>query len=302
MEPAQQAPRRTELTTPGNRAEMIQKAAATAADVIICDLEDACAASEKAAARNVVVQSLTSINFGRKVRAVRVNGLDTEWFLDDLYMIVAGAGASIDAIVVPKIKSAHDVRFVDSLLLQLERRHQLPKGRIALEVLIETAPAVAEVEAIAAAVPRLASLIFGVADYAADIQASFDPHDMWTHFLYPRQRMINAARAAGISVIDAVSFLFRDHELCRSDAERARSMGFDGKWVVHPGQVDIVNQAFTPPDAEVERARRMIDIWTRAGLHAGHGAVAMGNEMIDLASVQVARRVLARAGVAQGGS
>ncbi|MBI3820487.1 MAG: CoA ester lyase [Planctomycetes bacterium] len=288
-------PRRTELTTPGHSLEMIQKACASAADLVICDLEDACAMSQKTAARAVVARALATLDWGSKPRVFRANGVVTSLFKHDLEEVIEGARGAVDAVVIPKIRSIDEVRDADDYILHLEEQYEIPTGSIGLELLIETADAVENAVAIAKSSPRIESLIFGVADYAADIGASFDPADMWTDLLYPRQRIVNAARSAGIQAIDAVSFLFKNNDLTKTDAERARKLGFDGKWVVHPAQIAIVNTAFTPSEAEIARAKKIIEAWRSAG-ERGLGAVAMDNEMIDLASVRVCERVLERAG------
>lgn len=287
--------RRTELTTPGHSLEMMKKAAASPADEVICDLEDACAMSEKIGARATVAEALLTIDWKSKTRAVRVNAVDTTFFEDDVREVVGRAGKAVDVIVVPKIRNIDDVANVDSLLLQLEKKHSIAQGSIGLELLIETASAVEDAVAIAKKSQRIESFIFGVADYAADIGAAFDANDMWSDLLYPRQRIINAARIAGIQAIDAVSFLFKNNELTKTDAERARKLGFDGKWVVHPAQISIVNLAFTPSEAEIARAEKIVNTWRAASTQLGLGAIALDNEMIDLATVRVAQRVLDRA-------
>lgn len=286
------------MTTPGHSLEMLKKAARANADEVICDLEDACALSQKVAARAVVAEGLLTIDWGRKTRAVRVNEPAGEFFEADICEVLGRAARAVDAVVVPKIRSVEDVRRADLLILQMEHAAGIQPGRIGLEILIETAAAVENAVAIASASARLETLIFGVADYAADIGASFDAGDMWSDFTYPRQRIVNAARIAGLQAIDAVSFLYKNAELTKSDALRARRLGFDGKWVVHPAQIEIVNEAFTPSEAEVARARRVVDAWTHASNAQGKGAIALDGEMIDLATVRVCERVLERARLA----
>jgi citrate lyase subunit beta/citryl-CoA lyase len=276
---------------------MLRKAAATAADEVICDLEDACANQQKAGARSVVAQALRELDWKGKIRAVRVNPADSIWYFDDVCQLVADAGRFVDVVVIPKVRGVGDIKFTDYLLTLLEKKHGLDAGRIRLEVLVETAEAIEAAGEIARASKRTDSLIFGVADYAASIGAPFDARDMWSEFQYPRQRIVNAARAAGLLAVDAVSFIIKDIELLKSDAARARRLGFDGKWVVHPGQIEPVNAAFTPTEAEVAHARKIIDAWKKAGAESGRGALTVDGEMVDLATARVCARILDRAGV-----
>ncbi|MBL8694245.1 MAG: CoA ester lyase [Planctomycetes bacterium] len=286
--------RRTELTVPGHSAAMLAKAAAGGADEVICDLEDAVAFTQKEAARCEVAKALSALSWGEKVRALRVNPIEMPWFLEDVLTVIPQAGAAIDTVILPKVNSPDEVKFLCALLSQLERKHGLGVGRMGLEVLIETPSAVQQIDAIAAASPRMESLIFGVADYAASIAARFD-RDQWTEFAYVKQRIIAGAKAAGLDAIDAVTFQHRDLELCREDARRARSVGFDGKWVIHPAQIPVVHEAFTPTAEEAARAARIVEAHRRADLEEGRGAIVVDGEMVDLASVRVQERVLERA-------
>jgi len=290
--PSQSAVRRTELTCPGHSLPMMAKAAASAADEVILDLEDACAVSQKVAARQAVIEALLTLDFGAKTVAFRPNGVHTPFHYRDVIEVVEAAGQRLDVVVLPKVERAEDVLFVDRLLTQIEQNLGFEPGRIRLEALIESARALADVERIAACSARLASLIFGLADYAGDIGAR-STDDQWTTFAYPKHKLLVAARAAGIDAIDNVTFAFRDDEACRRDADNAARMGFDGKWVIHPRQIPIVNAAFTPTPAEIERASHIIEVYERAGREEGRGAIVVDDEMIDAASLRVEAKKLA---------
>ena len=284
--------RRTELTVPGHNLAMMTKAAASAADEVILDLEDACAVSQKIAARQTVIQALQTLDFGGKIVAFRPNGVHTHYHYRDIIEVVEAAGQHLHSIIIPKVERADDVLFVDRLLTQIEQNTGLPVGRIKLEVLIESARALLHVERIAACSSRMASLIFGLADYAGDIGAR-STDDQWTTFLYPKHQIILAARAAGIDALDSVTFAFRDDEACRRDAANAAQMGFDGKWVIHPAQIPIVNAAFTPTAAEIAHAQRIISAYEQADSAEGRGAIVVDDAMIDAASLRVEAKKLA---------
>ncbi len=284
--------RRTELTCPAHSLKMMTRAAASDADEVILDLEDACAVSQKVAARQTLITALQTLDFGSKVVAIRPNGVHTSYHYRDVIEVVEAAGQQIQVVVLPKVERAEDVLFVDRLLTQIEQNCGLEVGRIRLEVLIESARAVLDAERIAACSPRMASLIFGLADYAGDIGAR-STDDQWSAFHYPKHKLLVAARAAGIDAIDSVTFAFRDAEQCRRDAERAAQMGFDGKWVIHPSQIPIVNAAFLPSAPELERAQRIISAYERADAEAGLGAIVVDDEMIDAASLRVEAKKLA---------
>jgi citrate lyase subunit beta / citryl-CoA lyase len=185
------------------------------------------------------------------------------------------------------------VLFADRMLTQIEQNVGLPIGRIRLEVLIESAKGVLHAEQIAAATPRLAGLIFGVVDYAGNIGARDAVREQFALYHYPKAKTVVAARAAGIDVIDGVTLQFRDLKQCEHDARSAAQMGFDGKWAIHPDQVPVINQVFTPSPEEISRAREIIDLYERSDINSGLGAVVYKNEMIDAASLPGERRKLA---------
>jgi citrate lyase subunit beta/citryl-CoA lyase len=272
---------------------MMAKAAASDADEVILDLEDACAVSLKIPARATVIEALRTLDFGGKLRAFRPNHVRTRYFYRDLIDVVEAAGAHLDAVVLPKVQGPADVQFADRLLTQIEQNVGLPVGRIRLEVLIESAEAVIKAYEIAVASPRMASLIFGIADYAGDVGARELHDQQFAVYHYPKSKCVAAARAAGIDVIDNVTLRFRDLAACRADAGQAARMGFDGKWAIHPDQVKPINEAFTPSAAEIERAREIHALYRAADVDRGLGAIVYKDEMVDAATLRVEWKKLA---------
>jgi citrate lyase subunit beta/citryl-CoA lyase len=292
--------RRSELSTPGSNPKMIERAAASDADLVFLDLEDAVAPAEKVPARRNVIEGLNGLDWGRKTRAVRINGTHTHWCYEDIVEVVTGAGANLDVIIVPKPKAPRDVWFVDTLLSQLERQLGLEEGRIGLELLIEETEALARVEEIAACCPRVEALILGFGDFSASQGMRLSLHgrgegkypgDPWH---YHRNRMIVAARANGLDAIDGPFADFRDEDGYRTEATWASALGAVGKWAIHPSQVPVANSVFSPTEAEIARAQRMID-QVRAAEAAGAGAAAAGGVMIDAATERIFQQVLDRA-------
>ncbi|MEA2625383.1 MAG: citrate lyase subunit beta / citryl-CoA lyase, partial [Candidatus Binatota bacterium] len=291
--------RRSELSTPGSSEKMMQKAAGSAADLVFLDLEDAVAPAEKVPARAKIVQALKTLDWGRKTRAIRINDLETEWAYEDVITIVEEAGEHLDVIIIPKVKSAEHVRWVDVLLTQIEKKRKRER-RIALEVLIEEVEAMISVEEIARSTPRLQALIFGPGDYSASQGVKLDavgglapdyPGDLWH---YARNKIVIAARAAGIDAIDGPFADFKNPDAYRKEASRAAILGFVGKWAIHPSQVEVANQVFSPTPEEVERARRMIQAYDEAEAK-GLGAVAVEGVMVDAASVRILRNTTDKA-------
>jgi citrate lyase subunit beta/citryl-CoA lyase len=286
--------RRSELTCPGHSLKMMAKAAASEADEVIFDLEDACAVSQKIAARQAVIEAFNTLEFaGEKVRAYRINGVETPWCYRDLIDVLEAAGRHIDVVVIPKVRGADDVRFVDRLISQIEAGMGLPPGKIRIEALIETAAAVLHAEEIARASGRMASLIFGVADFAGEIGARDFRTDAARLFYYPRMQLLAAARAAGIDAIDSVTVQFKDLEQLARDATSAAQLGFDGKWAIHPGQLAGIHAAFTPTAEEIGRAQEVVDAYARADRESGLGAIVIGDEMVDAATLKVEMKRLA---------
>jgi citrate lyase subunit beta/citryl-CoA lyase len=292
--------RRSELSTPGTSEKMIVKAAASAADLVFLDLEDAVAPAEKERARQPIVAALNELDWGTKTRGVRVNGTHTHWCADDVTAVVEGAGANLDIVIIPKVKAPRDVWFVDTLLTQLETKLRLPIGRIGIEILIEETEALARVEEIAACCPRLEALILGVGDLSASqgmrlgqIGATDDryPGDVWH---YARNRLIVAARAAGLDPIDGPYGAIRNPDGYRREAIWAATLGAVGKWAIHPSQIDIANEVFAPTDQEIAQAVAVVAA-VRDAEAAGAGAATFQGTMIDAATARIFEGVLDRA-------
>jgi citrate lyase subunit beta/citryl-CoA lyase len=236
---------------------------------------------------------LQTLDFRGKIRAFRCNGLDTRYFYRDVIEVVEAAGDKIDVLVVPKVQDAADVLFADRLLTQIEQNAGWPAGRIRLEALIESPRAVLRAEEIACSTPRLASLIFGVVDYAGSIGARDPVREQFALYHYPKAKTVAAARAAGLDVIDTVTLQFRDLKQCEHDARSAAQMGFDGKWAIHPDQVAIINRVFTPSQEELVRAREILAAYEESDRGPGVGAFVYKDEMVDAASLPLERRKLA---------
>lgn len=285
--------RRSELTCPGHSLKMMTKAAVSDADQVIFDLEDACAVSQKEGARKTVIEALTTLDFGSRIRAFRPNGPTTRFFYRDVIEVVEAAGQSLDCVVLPKVDAPEDVVFADRLLTQIEMNMGLPVGRIMLEALIESAEAVLHAEAIAKSSPRLSGLIFGLVDFAGDIGAKELGGEQFFYYNYAKAKVITAARAAGITAMDGVTLAIKDLDACKRDAEMAARMGFDGKWAVYPPQVSVINTAFTPTEEEIARAQRIMEAYASADSDQGVGALVIDDEMIDAASLRVEEKRLA---------
>jgi citrate lyase subunit beta/citryl-CoA lyase len=285
--------RRTELACPAQNAHRMAKAAASDADQVVFDLEDGTAHSQKVAARDTLVTALTTLDFGAKIRAFRPNGVSTHYFYRDVIHVVEAAGAQVDVMVVPKVAGHEDIYFADRLLSQIEATVGLAPGRIKLEALIESAEAVLHAEAIARASPRMTGLIFGLVDYASDIGSTEVGQEQFFYHHYAKAKTIAAARAAGITCVDGVTLAIRDPEACRRDARMAARMGFDGKWAIHPSQLAIISEAFTPTRAEAEHAARVIAAYERADREQGVGALVVDDQMVDAANLPIERRRLA---------
>lgn len=277
---------------------MLAKAAASAADHVFCDLEDAVAPSAKPAARQTIVAALRSLDWGKKTRCVRINDVSTPWCHDDIITVVEGAREHLDTIMLPKAMRRSDVCFVDLLLTQLEAKLGLTK-RIGIEVLIEEVEALQNVEEISRASPRLEALIFGMGDYAAsqgiDVReiggASGYPGDI---FHYPRWRITMAARAAGIDAVDGPYANFKDEAGYRIECKRALALGMVGKWAIHPAQIEPALDAFTPKAADVARAREMAAAYEKA-VAEGQGSINVHGMMVDAASIRLLSNTIKKA-------
>jgi citrate lyase subunit beta/citryl-CoA lyase len=287
--------RRSELTSPGHSLKMMAKSAASSADQVMFDLEDACAVSQKVAARRTVIAALRTLDFGGKFRAFRPNSLGTPFHYRDVIEVVEAAGQYLDGVVIPKVNGPEDVLFVDRLLTQIEMSMGLPVGRITIEALIESADAVLHAEQIAKATPRMGGLIFGLVDFAGDIGAKEMGAEQFFYYNYAKAKTITAARAAGITCVDGVTLAIRDLEACRRDAEMGARMGFDGKWAIYPPQVEVINAAYSPTPEEIARAQRIMLAYEQADVAQGVGAIVLDDEMVDAASLRVAWKTLALA-------
>ena len=296
--------RRSELATPASSEKMCAKAPTSGADLVFLDLEDACAPSAKEGARRIAVDALTGQDWGRTVRAVRINGLDTVWCHDDVIEVVTGAREALDVLIVPKARTARDVWWVDVLLTQLESKLGLTR-RIGLEVLIEDAEGLANAVEIARASDRLEAVIFGAGDLSASLHARVDgnfdpvgdyPGDFW-HFA--RAQVVTAARVAGIDAIDAPFPAYEDPDGYRRSAEQGAMLGFDGKWAIHPSQIPIANEVFSPTPDEIAEAQRSVETY-RAAEAEGVGAIGHDGRLVDAAHMRLAANVLHKAELAEG--
>jgi citrate lyase beta subunit len=285
---------------------MVEKALASDADAVFLDLEDAVAPDDKPAARNDVVQALQELDWRGRPTLYRANALDTPFFYRDLIEVVEEAGGSLDAVMVPKVNSPEDLHVAATLLTQLELATGLEPGRIELEAQIESAEGLTNVDAIARATDRLEALHFGPGDFAASLrmpQTSIGVMDEWDEaypghrFHYAMQSIVVAARAAGVRALDGPVADYGDEEGLRRSCLVARSLGFDGKWSIHPAQIGVVNQVFSPTEREVEWAGKVVAAYERANA-AGSGSVSVEGQMVDAASIRMARNTLDVAGEA----
>ena len=302
---------RSELAVPATSPRFFAKAAASAADVIFLDLEDAVAPAKKVEARAQAITALNDIDWGTKTLAVRVNGLDTPWAHHDI-LEVAERAPRLDMILLPKAGSAFDVQFVAQILTLVERQTGRAK-RTGIEVLIETAKGVANVEAIAQASDRLEAMIFGVGDYTVEMR-TYDEvfgtpsprYSMLTHgdasgrerhwndqWHFAMARIANACRAYGLRPIDGPFTDFRDAEGYRASAQRAAALGFEGKWAIHPSQVDLANEVFSPTAAQLAWAARITAVMAET-TRAGQGAVGADGVLVDMAHLKMADALVQR--------
>ena len=292
-------PRRSELATPASNDGMFAKAAGSGADLVFLDLEDACAPAEREKARGKAARALRDLDWGRTARAIRMNGIDTHWAHGDIIEVVTIARDALDVIIVPKVRRARDVWWVDVLLTQLEETLGLRK-RIALEALIEETEGLQHVDEIATASDRLEAIIFGAGDFSASqgarVDTNFDPivpipGDIWH---YARARILVAARTAGVDAIDAPFPNYKDPDAYRTACDRAGAMGFVGKWAIHPSQVPIANTAFSPTPDEIAHAERLVAAY-RAAESTGRGATGLDGMLVDAAHLRHASAVNGRA-------
>ena len=305
---------RSELAVPGSNPSFLEKAAKSPADVIFLDLEDAVAPDDKVQARKNIIEALNDLDWGGRTLSVRVNGLDTHYMYRDVIDILEQAPGKLDLIMIPKAGTAADIYALDMLVTQVEDATQVEK-RIGFEMIIETALGMANVNEIAGASKRNEALHFGVADYAASTKArttviggpnkdynvltdpdgdgNRDVHwgDMWH---YPVARMVVAARAHGLRPIDGPFGDFSDPDGYAANARRSATLGCEGKWAIHPSQVEMANELFSPSEEDVTKAQRIIEAMEQA-LKEGKGAVALDGRLIDIASIKQAEVMVQKA-------
>ncbi len=296
-------PHRSILSVPGHVEKMLVKAARSTADVVMLDLEDSVPLAAKEAARKQVLKSLQTLDWQGKTIMVRINGLDSAFAYRDLMEIAEGAGEKLDAFVVPKVNQPGDIHFADRMLGGIEQAMRLPRP-IGIEASIETARGLAEVRAIAQASSRVQALVFGIADYSASVGArlvSVSGHGEQEADIYPGHRwhfaisrMVMAAKANGLQAIDAPYGNFKDPEGLKQTALMACSLGCDGKWAIHPSQIDTINQVFSPAKEDILRAAKVLEA-AREAQNRGRGAIAVDGSMVDQATVRLARQLYAQA-------
>ncbi|CAA9407554.1 MAG: Similar to citrate lyase beta chain, 2 [uncultured Rubrobacteraceae bacterium] len=291
---------RSLLAVPASNRKMVEKALASGADAVFLDLEDAVAPERKASAREDVVRALKELDWSSRPTLFRANALDTRWFYRDVIEVSEVAGDALDAVLVPKVNRPEDLRAVAVLLDGIELATGLDPGKIKLEAQIETAEGLTNVDAIARSTERLEALHFGPGDFAASLgmpQTSLGTRDGWDEaypghrFGYVMQRIVVAARAAGLRALDGPVADHRDEEGLREASRVARALGFDGKWCIHPAQVSVVNEVFSPTEDEVSWAEKVVGAYEEANA-AGSGAVSVDGQMVDAASIRMARRTL----------
>ena len=286
---------------PGSSPRFLAKARELPVDEVFLDLEDAVAPAEKDRSRAAVVAALREGGWGERIRAVRVNDVRTPWAYRDVIDVVEQAGSFLDAIVLPKVSGPLDVSWLDILLSQVERAAGLPEGQIGIEAQIEDAAGLAAVDAIAAGSARLEALVFGPADFMASlgmqsltVGAPPEQYQGGDAFHYAHVRILVAARANGLQAIDGPFAAIRDTDGLKASAASVASLGFDGKWVLHPGQVDVVNAAFSPSQATYDQAELIIEAYEYYTTVQRRGAAMLDGEMIDEASRKLALVAAAR--------
>ncbi len=287
--------RRSQLSTPGSSEKMMQKAAASAADHVFLDLEDAVAPNQKVPSRKKIIEALNTLDWGKKVRCVRINDLTTQWAYEDIIEVVEGAGQNLDTIMMTKVQTPADILFADKLLSMMEKKLGLKK-RIGLEALIEEVEGMQNVDEIARCTDRLECLIFGMGDFSASMGVDIKsvgktdgyPGDIWH---YARFRLVMACRAAGIDPVDGPYADFKNPDGYREEAKRAMILGCVGKWAIHPSQIDIALDVYSPKPEDVTRARALAKAYAEAEAQ-GLGAINVDGVMVDVASIRILRNTV----------
>ena len=293
-------PRRSCLSVPGSSEKMLTKAPGLGSDMVFMDLEDSVAPLEKEAARGKVVDAIKNQDWGDKVVCVRINAWDTAWTVFDVVEVVGNAGERLDEVMLPKVQSASEIVALDLLLTQVEAHAGLPSGHIGIEAQIETARGLINVEEICAASPRLETIIFGPADFAASIEMPVltggvqIPEYPGDHFHYVFSKILMAGRANGLQVIDGPFLKIREPDAFRDYCQRTKVLGYDGKWALHPDQVTILNELYSPTQEQFDRAWDILDAYEQATEGDRKGAVMFGDEMIDEASRKMAIKFVSR--------
>ncbi len=296
--PAKSRLQRSELAVPGSSPEMFEKALNSKADYIFLDLEDAVSPLDKVSARQNIIKALKEINWREKGKtiSVRINSPDTLYMYRDLIDIVEEVGEKLDTILLPKADTASDVYMIDCLLTQIETSKKL-KNKIGIECLIETALGMSNIKEIAKSSERLEALHFGVADYAASLRARTVvigglnpdyPGDQWHHGL---SQLVMTCRAYGLRAIDGPFGDFNDPDAYIEAAKRGAAIGIEGKWAIHPSQIELANKVFSPPSSEVIKAKRILEELDKAA-KAGKGAAQLDGRMIDAASARMAENIV----------
>ncbi|MCW2503236.1 MAG: Citryl-CoA lyase [Actinomycetia bacterium] len=299
-------PRRSCLAVPGSSPRFLDKARTLDSDQVFLDLEDACAPLAKPEARKNIVAALNEGGWGSRLRVVRVNDLTTHWTYRDVIEVVEGAGANLDCIMLPKVQSAAQVAWLDLTLTQIEKTLGYEVGRIGIEAQIENARGLVDVDAIAGASPRIETIIFGPADFMASINmkslvvGALHPDYPGDPFHYILMRILMAARAHDVQAIDGPFLQIRDTDAFAEVAKRSAMLGFDGKWVLHPGQIPIANEVYSPSQADYDHAELILDAYEYFTSEAGgrKGSAMLGDEMIDEASRKMALVIAAKGRVA----
>src|SRR3954468_22467528 len=293
-------PRRSCLSIPGSSEKMLGKGPGIPADMVFLDLEDSVAPLEKEAARGKVIGAIRDQDWGEKILCVRINAWDTEWTAFDVLDVVANAGERLEEVMLPKVQSAAEVVALDLLLTQVEKHAGLRAGHIGIEAQIETTRGLINVEEICAASPRLETIIFGPADFAASMEMPVltggvqIPEYPGDHFHYVFSKILMAGRANGLQVIDGPYLRIKDSDGFRDFAMRTRILGFDGKWVLHPDQVTVCNEVFTPTQEQFDKAWDILDAYRKATEGDRLGAGMFGDEMIDEAGRKKATKFVTR--------
>src|SRR5690349_24750700 len=292
-------PRRSCHATPGSNEKMLGKAPGLGADQVFLDLEDSVSPLEKEAARGKVVNAIKNQDWGETVVCVRVNAWDTEWTYRDVVTVVENAGERLDEIMLPKVENAAQVVALDLLLTQIEKVTGR-QSRVGIEAQIETAQGLINVEEICAASDRTETIIFGPADFAASTEMPVltggvsIPEYPGDHFHYVFSRILMAGRANGLQVIDGPFLKIRELDALREYSMRTRILGYDGKWALHPDQVRVINEVYTPTQEQFDRAHDILEAYRNATEEERRGAVMFGDEMIDEASRKMATKFVAR--------